>query len=111
VGEAVNDIIEDAGLKGDPEGIVYTNTRKTDLVDEAVVDWEAGNLCWPEDPNEVIQIAQDEHDIFTLVTTKKRTITYGAPDGFHDDTVNSVMLANRARRYIMRGRRVIPMIQ
>ena len=44
-----------------------------------------------------------EHEDFTLAVGKAGRVSYGAPQGFHDDAVMATALANRARRGLHRA--------
>ncbi len=112
VGEAVADLL--AGVRtgdGDryfhernSEGVVFTEAVKRELVEEAVVDFEAGKLGFvsgaEHDP--VYEALVKEHEDFSLDVSKTGKISYGAPQGLHDDAVMATCLANRARRLLAR---------
>lgn len=102
VGEAVADLINELpDLSCGLEGFTFTEKTKTELVQETAVDLEAGKLGWIEgkeasDPDYGRML--QEFEDYSLTIKKTGKITYGAPDGLHDDAVTAVMLADRARR-------------
>lgn len=103
VGEALDDLVAEAGMEA--EGLVFTTKTKNDLIEEAVVDWEAGKLGIKRGMIETrpeIETLVQEHESFSLTVTKGGRIVYGAPDGMHDDAVIATALANRARRQLWR---------
>lgn len=102
VGEAVDDILRAERYEpfSDAEGYVFKETTKRTLVEEAIVAFESGDLGFVEDTEadpdgeRLIQ----EHEDYTLTLNKSGKVTYGAPEGFHDDAPTATMLGNRARR-------------
>lgn len=101
VGEAVDDLLAQLDVTDKIEGVTFTPKSKAELVDEAIVAFEAGTLGWdtPQvlDGTDYGRMVQ-EHEDFTLTLNKTGKITYGAPEGMHDDAVCATILANRARR-------------
>lgn len=93
-------IVVDATGVGDPlaenlkrEGCVvteykYTNASKKMLIENLVLKIERGEISFPE-----IEVMLDELESFGYEITPSRNITYNAPDGMHDDCVNSLALA------------------
>lgn len=86
------------------EGVVFTHQTKTQLVEESVADFESGRLGFvhgaEDDP--VFEAALKEYEDFSLDVSKTGKITYGAPEGLHDDAVSAGNLANSARRKLQR---------
>lgn len=102
VGEALDDLLNQTSMRGGFEGVIFTEREKKDLVEEAVVDFESGKLGFI--PNAEGLVLYDtlikEHEDFALEVGKTGKISYGAPEGFHDDAVMATCLANRARRRV-----------
>lgn len=104
VGEALDDLLHAHGVH-QFEGIVFSLQSKTQLVEEQIVDFEAGQLGFVPhaEADETYDRLIREHEDYTLVVTKTSKIVYGAPEGLHDDAVVATMLANRARRLVAQG--------
>lgn len=100
VGEAIDELLRASALKKLFEGLVFTYQSKKDLVEEGIVAFEAGKLGFTSeferdtDGETMLRELED----YSLEITKTGRVIYGAPDGFHDDAVTSILLANRARR-------------
>lgn len=109
VGNAVDDIM----LQRDDrffneynlESFLFTHKTKNEIVDEAIVDFESGRLGFIasmlDEP--IYNTLIKEHEEFALEVSNTGKITYGAPDGFHDDAVMATILANRARARVAQG--------
>ena len=86
------------------EGVIFTHQTKTQLVEESVADFESGRMGFvlgaEDDP--VFEAALKEYEDFSLDVSKTGKITYGAPEGLHDDAVSAGNLANSARRKLER---------
>lgn len=112
VGEAVGDLLfkQLDDRNGRPfredtcEGLTFTATTKRELVEETIVDLEAGRYGFVAgaDGDPTYEALLKEHEEYTITVTKTGRIEYGAPDGLHDDAVTAAMLANRARRKLSR---------
>lgn len=111
VGEGVDEMLlayYDTATRGRPfdpdhcEGFKFTEQSKRDLVEESVVDFEAGRIGWvpgaERDP--VFDEMMREYQDYSLEITERGRVTYGAPPGLHDDAVMAGDLANRARRHL-----------
>ena len=89
VGQAIDDQL--AYTKLPYVGITFTNTSKTNMVNSlitAVETKQIGLVQW--------NVLDSELDAYEVSTNELGTMTYGAPDGQHDDAVCSLMLANSA---------------
>lgn len=83
--------LERAGVNVEP--VRFTSQRKADLVENLVAAYEAGEVVLPDVPQLV-----HEFKVFQYETTRAGNVRYSAPEGMHDDCVDSVALANDARR-------------
>lgn len=116
VGEAVDDLLArhvdasgshpfDMSDGGNCEGVTFTEATKKQLVEEAVVDFESGALALvaggEADPTYETLIR--EHEDYSLTIGKTGKVSYGAPEGLHDDAVCATLLTNRARRGMSRA--------
>ncbi len=74
--------------------IHLTSASKTDLIQRLQVSIEQRDISMPRDWSDVV----DELNRFEWSITEKGTLTYSAPDGFHDDWVIALALASYKRR-------------
>jgi phage terminase large subunit-like protein len=83
--------LERAGVNIKP--VKFTSQRKADLVENLVAAYEAGEVQVPD-------ISQLVHElkVFEYETTRAGNLRYSAPEGMHDDCVDSLALAEDARR-------------
>lgn len=72
----------------DAEGYYFTNQKKKELIDRAVVAIEQGLITYPP-----IQVLTDELKAFSYKFTTSGNVIYGAPEDVHDDCVISLALA------------------
>lgn len=89
VGDAVAERLQDA--RPTVEGFVFTGSSKPTLVEGLIVSVQRGELTVPDGP--IIE----EMEQFEYVTRGSR-VTYEAAEGFHDDCVCSLALADKKRR-------------
>lgn len=75
------------------QGIKLTNPSKAGLVQRLVVNIEQGRIGWPTGWD----VLTDELKRYEYKITTHGAIQYNAPDGFHDDCVMALALANDAR--------------
>jgi hypothetical protein len=81
----------------DTHPFVTTNKTKNDAIEGLAVD--LNNLEVKIPSAELFQALQFELSIFEYdYSPKTRTIRYNAPNGFHDDTVMSLAIANANRK-------------
>lgn len=87
------------------ESFTFTSASKNELVEEGIVAFEAGQLGFVRggEVEPVYELLIKEHEDFALEVSNKGRISYGAPDGFHDDAVMATLLSNRARRRVAAG--------
>jgi hypothetical protein len=87
VGDAVQEDLEEDGVN-----IVsyhFTNDSKKQLVNRLAIAFHNCNIYMPPIP-----VLREELESFTYVHTDAGNIKYGAPKGFFDDCVCSLMLCN-----------------
>lgn len=78
------------------EGFKTTSKSKQDLIQSLVVEVERQNLLLPT-PN-LFPYLSTEMEAFTYKQSEtSNTIQYTHPNGFHDDTIDSLALANKKR--------------
>ncbi len=94
----------------DVEGFKFTSTSKVELVQRLIVAVEQRKVSWPG-PREAFEQkdakdTKDRRDWDVLTAEMRRYeyaigpsggITYNAPDGYHDDCVMALALANHRR--------------
>ena len=73
--------------------VKFTSQRKADLVENLVAAYEAGEVQVPDIPQLVHELK-----VFEYETTRAGNLRYSAPEGMHDDCVDSLALAEDARR-------------
>lgn len=89
VGDAVFDDLIAMGLN--IEGFKFTNTSKSELVNNLSIAMDNGNIHYPNIPELL-----DELAMYSYEQRANGTVTYSAPEGFHDDEVMALALVNRA---------------
>lgn len=84
--------LESAGVPVTP--IKFTSQRKTQMVENLVLAVEKGELTIPDIPQIISEMQMFEYSV-----TRAGNVRYHAPeeDGFHDDCVDGLALANWAR--------------
>lgn len=80
--------LETAGI--DVEPVKFTAQTKRDLIENLATQIEQEGLTIPEVPELI-----NELQIFEYETTPAGNVRYHAPEGFHDDCVDSLALAAR----------------
>jgi hypothetical protein len=73
-----------------------TNDSKQDLVSELITDINANDIELPT--ADLCPKLDDEMSMYMAVRTKTNKLSYTHPVGMHDDYVDSLMIANKARR-------------
>lgn len=86
LGDPITDDLRRMGLAVDD--FRYTNKSKSQLVDKLTIWIEQGRLTYPD-----IEVLIDELEAFGYTKTDSGNIKYSAPEGLHDDCVNSLALA------------------
>jgi hypothetical protein len=94
VGQAIDDVIQGTNPDGlDVHGITWTNQLKENYVNSLVLTFEERAITLPP-----IETLRSELETFELTTSPGGRVVYGAPEGLHDDTVMSLVLANAMYR-------------
>lgn len=86
-------ILEDLILMGacNVEGVVYTNAEKAKLMYELILDVQKGGVTYNT-------VTGKEMHVFEYTYSSTGVLKFNAQAGYHDDCVNSLALANRARK-------------
>lgn len=87
IGDPIFDDLRRIGLN--VQGYQFTNESKKNLIEALAVDIEQGRVHYPE-----ITELVNELEIFGYEITRAGNVRYGAPEGYHDDCVISLALAN-----------------
>jgi len=110
VGNAIDDILLQTygnffTAEENLESFLFTGQSKNELVEEGIVAFEAGQLGFVRQGEQepIYETLIREHEEFALEVSSKGRISYGAPDGMHDDAVIATLLSNRARRRVAAG--------
>lgn len=110
VGNAIDDILlqqfgEFFQSEINLESFIFTTKTKNEIVEEGIVAFEAGQLGFVRagENEPVYETLIREHEEFALDVSERGKISYGAPDGLHDDAVMATLLSNRARRRVAAG--------
>lgn len=72
----------------DVEGYKFTSVSKKELVENFILMLDAGKLSYP-----LIDVLVNELKLYTYKMGPTGNVSYGAPDGYHDDCPTSLMLA------------------
>lgn len=86
VGDPIYDNLRRSGIS--VEGYKFTNASKKDLVENLSIAIENKTISYPDVP-----VLINELGLFGYKISPAGVTTYGAPDGYHDDTVISLALA------------------
>jgi hypothetical protein len=70
-------------------GYVFTNQSKNELINKLIIAFDYTTIKLPN-----ILTIRNEFEMFQFGFTKTGLITYSAPDGYHDDCVFSIAMAN-----------------
>lgn len=96
VGDPIFDDLRETGL--DVDGYKFTNDSKKKLVESLMLAFEQANILIMDEP-----IQLNELQIFEYEMSPSGLISYNAPEGYHDDCVFALALANWARQSISAG--------
>ena len=88
VGEAVGDIMAEADINADIDGVHFTNKWKQEMVTRVTIAMETGYFRAPR-----ITTMEHEFSTYEVSATKMGYHTYKAPDGEHDDIVSAALLS------------------
>jgi phage FluMu gp28-like protein len=89
VGDPIFDQLQRAGLS--VEGYKFTNESKKKLIELLMLSFEQARIRILDEP-----VQKNEIDIFEYTIGQSGTVHYSAPDGYHDDCVIALALANWA---------------
>lgn len=95
IGEVMgNEIIKllNPNLKRKIEFITTTNSTKQDYIEKLALDIEQGNISFMEDND----ILKEQFKVFTYKVSKTGKKIFNALEGYHDDFIISLALANLA---------------
>jgi hypothetical protein len=84
--------LEAAGLRIEP--VKFSSQRKAALIENLVGSIENGELTAPE-----IDALKSELEVFEYDVTRAGNVRYHSPEGFHDDCVDALALANDGLRH------------
>lgn len=88
-----NKLVADLEATGIPiEPVKFSAQRKRDLIENLIAAIEGEELTAPEIPE-----LRTELEVFEYDVTRGGNLSYDAPEGFHDDTVDALALAVEAR--------------
>jgi hypothetical protein len=88
-GDPVFDFISRIIGAGGVEGYKFTNVTKADLVNQLALAIDKGTVSYPDIP-----VLLNELEIFEMTKSEAGNVKYAAPEGYHDDCVMSLALAN-----------------
>lgn len=88
VGQAVEDLINEADLDASVNGVTFTNATKQEMVTRASIAFSDG---WFTSPR--IERVETELTAIEVDVTKTGRHTYAAPEGEHDDVAWALMMA------------------
>lgn len=92
-GSRDNKIVADLEAAGvDVEPVTFTSQRKTQMIENLITVLEKEEISIPDIPQMISELQMMEYDV-----TRAGNVRYHAPEGFHDDCVDSLALANWAR--------------
>jgi hypothetical protein len=86
VGTAIDELVQ--GLPFAVTGITFTNSLKTQMVSDLIVAIENAWLLLPR-----WRTMLEELEFYSVETNQLGAMFYSAPDGRHDDTISSLLLA------------------
>jgi phage FluMu gp28-like protein len=89
IGDPIFDQLQRAGLS--VEGYKFTQDSKKKLVELLMLSFEQARIRILDEP-----VQKNEIDIFEYTIGQSGTVHYSAPDGYHDDCVIALALANWA---------------
>lgn len=88
-GDPVFDFMSRIIGAGGVEGYKFTNMTKADLVNQLALAIDKGHMSYPDIP-----VLLNELEIFEMTKSDAGNVKYSAPEGYHDDCVMSLALAN-----------------
>ena len=82
--------LEDAGISVEP--VSFSSSKKRTLIENLITRLETGEIILPSEANALI----NELEVFEYDMAESGKVSYHAPTGFHDDTVDALALAVEA---------------
>lgn len=82
--------LEDAGINVEP--VSFSSSKKRTLIENLITRLETGEVTLPSEANALI----NELEVFEYDMDEGGKVSYHAPTGFHDDTVDALALAVEA---------------
>lgn len=105
IGTPMTELLTQANPRMRIESATTTNTSKAQMVSALQVRLEKGTITLLDEPRQTAEISAYE----AVYNPKTKNVTYNAPQGLHDDSVISLMLAlkayeqgNKKGKYIVR---------
>jgi len=92
VGDPILGELQNAGLN--VEGYQFTNPKKKALIELLRIAFEQERIKIFDDP-----VLKNELDIYEYKINPSGIVHYSAPEGYHDDAVTALALANWAREH------------
>ena len=89
IGDPIFDDLKRIGL--DVDGYKFTNETKKKLIERLMISFEQAKIKILTDP-----VQKNELEIYEYTINKSGTVSYSAPEGYHDDCVIGLALANWA---------------
>lgn len=86
IGDPIHDQLARAGLV--VEGYKFTQESKKSLIEALMIAFEQSGIRILDEP-----VQRNELDIFEYTIGKTGKVSYGAPEGYHDDAVIALALA------------------
>ena len=87
MGDVISEDLRRVGLQ--VNDFVYTNLSKKNLIENLALLIEQGKIRYPDIPEMIAELEAFTYEYMPIT----RQVRYGAPDGLHDDIVNSLALA------------------
>lgn len=92
IGTPMTELLTQANPRMRIESATTTNTSKAQMVSALQVRLEKGTITLLDEPRQTAEISAYE----AVYNPKTKNVTYNAPQGLHDDSVISLMLALKA---------------
>ncbi len=101
--------IEELQEQGYPVvGVFMTFPTKAAMIEALAINLQKGQLKLLSANSQIGSIQLGEFQAYTMRITASGNIRYGAPRGWHDDTVMATALANRGLVGKSRGMKIVP---
>lgn len=90
VGDVVVELMKREGL--DVEPYIFTSPARNLIVEKLMAAFQHGKITYPL--CQTTEVLAHELDYFEFKVTPGGNVAYGAPEGYHDDSVYAMALAN-----------------